>query len=270
MCLKKVEVAINIDNQVILITGASSGIGHATALELSKHHNKLILVARRENLLAETAEQIHKNGSECIFFAGDACNKEFAEMAVAETVKKFGKIDIAQLGVGIGPPSNTLTADADKIMKCMDFCYRTFITFWVPLIRQMKKQKGECMISNVNSLASFFGIPMQGDYVAAKGAVRLFIETARMEMQHFNVKHIRLQTIHPGFVDTLACKDDGIPENNLISEEQAAEYIINGYIKNKKENLFPAATALPVRLARRILPMWLVTKAQLSQCPKDW
>ena len=51
---------------------------------------------------------------------------------------------------------------------------------------------------------------MQGDYAAAKGA-------------------IRLQTIHPGFVDTLACKDDGIPENNLISEEQAAEYIISGW-----------------------------------------
>jgi len=261
---------MRIDHQVILITGASSGIGHATALELSKHHNKLALVARRENLLAETAEQIRSNGSECIFFAGDARDQAFAEMVVAKTAEKFGRIDIAQLGVGIGPPTNTLTADAGKIMECMEFNYRTFITFWVPLIRQMKTQAGECMIANVNSLASYFGIPMQGDYVAAKGAIRLFIETARMELQHFGFKHIRLQTIHPGFVDTLACKDDGIPENNLISEEQAAKYIIGGYIKNKKENLFPAATALPARLARRILPMWLVTKVQLSQCPKEW
>ena len=261
---------MKIDNQVILITGASSGIGHATALELSKHYNKLVLVARRESLLAETAEEARKSGSECVFFAGDALDKEFAETVVAETVKAFGKIDIAQLGVGIGPPSNTLTADADTILKCMDFNYRTFINFWVPIIRQMKTQKNECMIANVNSIASYFGIPMQGDYVAAKGAVRLFMETARMEMQHFGIKHIRLQTIHPGFVDTLACKDDGIPENNLISEKQAAEYIVKGYIKNKKENLFPAATALPARLAKRILPMSLVTKVQLSQCPKDW
>ena len=261
---------MQIEHQVILITGASSGIGRASALALSKHRNKLALVARREALLAETAERVRENGSECVFFAGDARDGEFAEMAVAETVKAFGKIDIAQLGVGIGPPSNTLTAGVDKIMKCMDANYRSFITFWVPLIRQMKTQEGECMIANVNSLASYFGIPMQGDYVAAKGAVRLFIETARMELRHFGIKHIRLQTIHPGFVDTLACKDDGIPENNLISEEQAAQYIINGYLKNKKENLFPMATALPARIARRALPMWLVARVQLRECPKEW
>ena len=155
-------------------------------------------------------------------------------------------------------------------MTCMDANYRTFITFWVPVIRQMKAQTGECMIANVNSLASWFGIPMQGDYVAAKGAIRLFIETARMELQHFGIEHIYLQTIHPGFVDTLACKDDGIPENNLISEEQAAAYILKGYLKNKKENLFPAATALPARLAKRVLPMRLVTKVQLGECPEEW
>ena len=261
---------MNVTNQIILITGASSGIGHATALNLSKRNNKLILVARRENLLEEAAEQIRNNGSECIYFAGDACDKDFAEKVVDESVKKYGKIDIAQLGVGIGPPSNTLTADVDKIMKCMDANYRTFINFWVPLIRQMKKQSDKCMIANVNSMASFFGIPMQGDYVAAKGAIRLFIETARMEMFHFGINHIQLQTIHPGFVDTLACKDDGVPETNLISEEEAAEKIIEGYIKEKKENMFPAATARPVRMARRFLPMSMVAKSQLKECPKEW
>ncbi len=261
---------MRIDNQVILITGASSGIGHATALNLSKHHNKLILVARREQLLKETAEEVIKNGSECIYFAGDACDKAFAETVVKETVEKFGKIDIAQLGIGIGPPSNTLTADVEKIMKCMDFNYRTFINFWVPVIRQMKGQKEECMIANVNSLASYFGVPMQGDYVAAKGAIRLFIETARMELQHFGIKHIRLQTIHPGFVDTLACKDDGIPENGLISEEKAAEYIVKGYLKNKKENMFPLGTALATRFGRRLASKSLIAKIELAECPKEY
>lgn len=228
------------------------------------------MVARRENLLKETAAEIIKNGSECIYFAGDACDKDFAEKVVAETVEKFGKIDIAQLGIGIGPPSNTLTADVDKIMKCMDFNYRTFINFWVPVMRQMKTQKEECMIANVNSLASFFGVPMQGDYTAAKGAIRLFIETARMELQHFGITHVRLQTIHPGFVDTLACKDDGIPENGLISEEKAAEFIVKGFIKNKKENMFPMGTALATRFGRRLAPKKLITKIELAECPKDF
>lgn len=261
---------MEIKNKVILITGASSGIGRATALLLSKYNVKLILVARREALLKEAAEKITENGSECIYFAGDAADKAFAEAVVAETVKSYGKIDIAQLGIGIGPPSNTLTADADKILKCMDFNYRTFINFWVPIIRQMKTQTEECLISNVNSLASYFGIPMQGDYVAAKGAIRLFMETARMELKHFGIRHIRLQTIHPGFVDTLACKDDGIPENNLISEERAAEYIVKGYLKNKKENMFPPATSLATRFGRRLAPKWLITSIVLSETPKNY
>lgn len=261
---------MDINNKVILITGASSGIGLATALELSKYNNKIIIVARREELLKVNAELIRKNNSECIYFAGDACNKDFAQEVVFETVKKFGKIDMAILGIGIGPPSNTLTADVDKIMKCMDYNYRTFINFWVPILSQMKTQSTECLISNINSLASYFGIPMQGDYTAAKGAIRLFVETARMEMIHFGIKHIHLQTIHPGFVDTLACKGDGIPENNLISEEQAAKYIINGIIKNKKENMFPFASALAVRFGRRIAPKWLVTKIVLGETPKDY
>ena len=256
-------------HQVILIAGASSGIGHATALELSKRHNKLIVVARREDKLKELAAEIEANGSECIYFAGDACDKEFCEMVVSETIKKYGRIDIAQLGIGIGPPSNTLTTDVDTIMKCMDFNYRTFINFWVPLIRAMKEQKSECMIANINSIASFFGVPMQGDYTAAKGAIRLFIETARMEMVHFGVKNVRLQTIHPGFVDTLACKDDGIPENNLISEEEAAKYIVNGYVKNLETNMFPPATAIPARAAK-YLPTKLVTKVELAECPETW
>lgn len=261
---------MKVRHQVILIAGASSGIGHATALELSKRRNKLILVARREELLKKTAEECRKNGSEAIWFAGDATDAAFCAHVVDEVVKKYGRIDIAQLGIGIGPPSNTLTASTEKIMKCMDANYRTFINFWVPLIKQMQTQKGECMIANINSLASYFGVPMQGDYVAAKGAIRLFIETARMEMKHFHVKNIRLQTIHPGFVDTLACKDDGIPENNLISEEQAAKYIVRGFQKNKKVNQFPLSTSLATKFAYRLAPTWLTTKVELAECPKEY
>jgi len=122
----------------------------------------------------------------------------------------------------------------------------------------------------MNSLASFFGIPMQGDYTAAKGAVRLFLQTARMELKHFGIKHIHLQTIHPGFVDTEAVRNDGIPAPNEITEEKAAEYVIKGIQKNKKENMFPFGTSIGVRLARRFLPEWLITKVVLSETPKEY
>lgn len=261
---------MDIDSKVILITGASSGIGRATALALAPHNNKIVIVARRDSLLQEVASKVKELGSDCLYFAGDALDEGFCENVVQKTVEIYGRIDIAIMAVGIGPPSNALTASAEKIKYCMDVNFDTFIDFYVPVMRQMKAQASECMIAHVNSLASFFGVPMQGDYTAAKGGARLFLETARMELKHFGYKHIRIQTIHPGFVDTEAVRNDGIPAPNEISEKKAAEYIIKGIKKNKKRNMFPFVTALLVRLSIRISPEWLITKAELAETPKEY
>ena len=258
------------NNKVILITGASSGIGRATALKLAGHGNKLVIVARRENLLAEAATKIKELGSDCLYFAGDAMDEQFGEYVFQKTVEAYGRIDIAILVVGIGPPSNTLTASAEKIKFCMDANFNTFINFYVPVMRQMKTQNTEAMICHVNSLASFFGVPMQGDYVAAKGGVRLFLDTARMELKHFGYKNIHIQTIHPSFVDTEAVRNDGIPAPGEISEEKAAEYIIKGIKKNKKRNMFPFTPALLTKLSVRVFTDWLITKVELSQTPKNY
>jgi NADP-dependent 3-hydroxy acid dehydrogenase YdfG len=231
-------VIMNVSNQVVLITGASSGIGRATAIALSKHHNVIAITARRAPLLESVAEEIRSNGSTCEVFVGDAIEESHGEEVVSALVEKHGRIDIAILNIGIGPPSNTLNASAATITSCMRSNYDTMINFYVPLIRQMKAQTTRCMISHMNSQASYFGIPMQGDYTATKGAARLFLDTVRMELQHFGVRHIAIQTIHPGFVDTEACKDDGIPETGLISEEQAAAFVLRG-LKNEISDLTP-------------------------------
>ncbi len=202
-------------------------------------------------------------------FVGDATDAVHAEFVVAEIIKRYGRIDIALLNVGAGPPSNTLTASRDKILWCMRTNYDSMINFYVPLIAQMKKQDTPCMISHVNSLASYFGIPMQGDYTAAKGAARLFFETARMELQHFGIEHIKLQTIHPGFVATQATQDDGIPSPGEISEEEAAKYILKGIKKELRENRFPPGISLATRIGR-IAPFWLKTRIILANTPKQY
>lgn len=260
---------MKIDNQVILISGASSGIGAATALQLAAHNNKIIITARRENRLQEIAAQVEQLGSSCDYFAGDATDENHAKEVVEAIIKKYGRIDIALLNVGIGPPSNTLTSDAATIKFCMEANYHTFINFYVPIMAQMKQQTSECMIAHMNSQATWFGIPMQGDYTAAKAAVRIFVDTARMELQHFGIKHIRLQTIHPGFVDTEAVRNDGIPAPNEISEEKAADYVVKGFKKNLKANIFPPSTKYAAQLGRAI-PKSILTKILLSQTPKDY
>jgi len=256
-------------NKVILITGASSGIGRAVALALSRHDNTIIITARRKALLEETADAIRENGSKCHVISGDALDENHGEMVVRKIVGLFSRIDIAVLNIGSGPPINTLTASKDKILHSMRINYDTMINFFCPLIAQMKTQKNRCMIAHMNSLATYFGIPMQGDYTAAKGAARLFLETARMELKHFSIDHILIQTIHPGFVDTEAVKNDGVPAPNEISEEEAAQYVLKGFRSEVRENMFPFGTKMATTLGRA-MPNTVLTKALLSSTPTEY
>jgi len=255
--------------KVILITGASSGIGRATAIALSHYGNSIIITARREELLASASEEIKKNGSECLYFAGDALDPSHADRVVAEIVKKYGHLDIAIMNIGIGPPSNTLTASREKILHCMRSDYDTMINFYYPIMQQMKTQATRCMIVHMNSQASFFGVPMQGDYTAAKSAARIFLETARMELKHFGINHIAIQTVHPGFVATAAVAGDGIPTPAQISEEEAARYVLRGLRKEMRENLFPFGMRCATRFGQ-VAPYWLLTKILLSETPKKY
>lgn len=260
---------VEYSNKVILITGASSGIGRAIARSLSRHQNRIVVTARREALLHSLRNEIEANGSQCLAIPGDATRADHGEAVVQEIVRTFERIDIAILNVGAGPPSNSLTASVDLILSCMTLNYASLINFYVPILRQMKTQPSKCMIAHVNSLASYFGIPMQGDYAAAKAAGRIFLDTARIELEHFGLDHINIQTIHPGFVDTEAVRQDGIPAPNEISEDEAAAFVLKGIHKEMRENRFPIGTGLAVRVGR-LAPYWLRSKILRSEAPKDY
>lgn len=255
--------------KTILITGASSGIGRAVALKLAAHGNRIALTARRAILLKGVAAEVRRAGSECQTFVGDATNLKHGEKVVREIVRKYGRIDIAILNVGSGPASNTLTAAAEKIRHAMRTNYDTMINFFVPLMRQLRQQQTPSLICHTNSLASYFGIPMHGDYAAAKAAARIFLETARMELQHFGVKQVKIQTIHPGFVAAGHSDGGKIPTPGQISADRAAEFILGGIKSEKPENRFPFATALATRIGR-IVPLWLKTKILLRAAPTDY
>ena len=255
-------------NKVILITGASSGIGRAVALALARHNNRLVITARRKALLSEVAAEVRMAGSEALCLPDDATDARHAEKVVRETARRWGQIDIAILNVGAGPAANLTTASAESIRACMRTNYDTLVNFYVPLIRQMKTQTAKCLITHINSLASYFGLPMQGDYTAAKAAARILLETARMELRHFGQDHIRIQTIHPGFVRSKP-KADSLPRPGEITADKAAEQILAAIRSEKPEYRFPFATALATRIGR-IAPLWLKTKILLAAAPKEY
>lgn len=260
---------MNYAGKSVLITGASSGIGRAVAMALASHQVELVVTARRADLLDTLARDVEAMGSRCIPIAGDATDSAHAEAVVERMIEAYGGVDIAILNVGAGPASNSLTGTVESILHAMRTNYDSLIHFFVPVLRQMKSQSTRCMIAHVNSLATYFGIPMQGDYTAAKGAGRLFLDTARLELEHFGHRHIQIQTIHPGFVATEASANDGIPAPNEISEERAADLILKGIEREQRENRFPLGTALAVRVGR-MAPYFLRKRILLAEAAEDY
>jgi short-subunit dehydrogenase len=253
-------------DKTFLITGASSGIGKAVALALSHRGNRIVITARREELLEAVAENIRVNGSEALAIPGDALNERGAAEAVQKTAARFGRIDAALLNVGSGPPLNTSKALPGEIKENMRVNYDSMINFFVPLVQQMKKQDQGGIIAHTNSLAGFLGLPMQGQYSAAKAACRIFLDTARIELEPY---HINVLTLCPGFVNTDKNREDGIPKPFSMSEAQAAKHILKALELETREYLFPFSLKIGI-LLYRWLPRWVANKVLLKWTPPEY
>ena len=240
-------------HKTIIIIGASSGIGRQVALQLSNRNNNIVLVARRENLLTTLSQDINANGSDCLAVTADALSTADMKAAVQQTVDKYGTIDVALINVGDGPDLDMATISAEDVLRNMAINYETLVNSLMPLIAVMKEQQYG-LIAHTNSLAGFLGLPRQGPYSAAKSAGRMLMDTCRIELAPWNIK---FTSLYPGFVATERVSDDGIPAPFEISEQAAAQHMIYGMEKEKRDYLFPFPLRWLIRLAR-ILPKLLV------------
>lgn len=256
---------MQLTNKTILITGASSGIGRCVAQRLGAQGNRLIVTARRQELLDSLAAEIQAAGGECLALASDALSEADAQQVVDQAVARFGEIDAALLNIGDGPSFNMATETAAAIKANMALNYDTLVNYLVPLIQQMKQQQ-HGLITHTNSLAGFLGLPQQGPYSAAKAAGRILMDTCRVELSPYNIKFC---SVYPGFVATERVAEDGIPAPMEISEERAAQYIIHAMQKEKMDYLFPAVMRWLMRL-EHILPKPIVNALSKRMMAEDY
>ncbi len=241
----------------VLIAGASSGIGRVLALRMAEEGANLIVTARRREKLETLAQEIEKRGGRCLALAADAEDPDAAAQVVLRAVETFGRIDLAVLNVGGAPALDMREMNAREVTAYMRSNYDTVVNYLFPVISQMIAQKGG-VIAHTNSLAGFLGVPLQGPYSAAKGALRLLVDTCRVEFADDGIEFI---SIYPGFIATEATVGDGMPAPFELSEEEAVARILKAIRSRRWDYAFPfptnflakLATILPKRLAVAIL-----------------
>lgn len=249
--------------KVVLVVGASSGMGRKLALRLAQLGAHVVVTARRQALLDTLAVEIAQAGGLCTAYAADAMDAQAAAQVVSDCVARAGRIDMVVLNAGGAPAIDMRRMQASEVTAYMRSNYDVAVNFLFPVLQQMVRQ-GSGVVAHTNSLAGFLGIPLQGPYSAAKGALRLLIDTCRLEYGPFGIRFVSL---YPGFVATQATANDGMPAPLELSEQEAVEHMLWALRKQPMDYLFPFSMRWLVRLAL-VLPKWLVTRVLRSDVPK--
>lgn len=186
------------EGSVIAITGASSGIGRATAIRLAALNTKMVLVARRADRLEAIRDEIARQGSDAVIVAGDITVPATMERAVSAGLDRYGRLDvlISNAGAGLfGTVDQTTEQDLDR-MLALNF---KGVFFGVRAALPVMRRQGSGHLITVASTAGRRGSPYVGAYCAAKSAVIGWTESLRTELIGSG---IRVSLVCPGATRT--------------------------------------------------------------------
>jgi NADP-dependent 3-hydroxy acid dehydrogenase YdfG/predicted MFS family arabinose efflux permease len=256
------ETEAKFKGKVVLIVGASSGMGRALALRLAAAGAALAVTARRKDRLDALRAEIEARGGSCFAMAADAMDDAAAGQVVAACVAHYGRIDLVLLNAGGAPALDMRRMTAGEVNGYMRSNYDVVVNYLFPVLQQMVRQ-GDGIVAHTNSLAGFLGVPLQGPYSAAKAATRLLIDTCRIEFAPYGIKFV---TVYPGFVATEKTLEDGMPAPLEISEDRAVDHILFALRHERSDYLFPFTMRWLTRLAL-VLPKALTNRILANEIP---
>ncbi|MES1026050.1 glucose 1-dehydrogenase [Gloeocapsa sp. BRSZ] len=218
--------------KVVIVTGASSGIGRAAAISFGQAGAKVVVVARRVDKGEETARLIKEAGSEAIFFQADVTKSADVEAMVKQTVETYGHLDCAFNNAGSGTSGKLIDlSEAD-----WDFEINANLkSVWLSMKYEIPamQQSGGGAIVNMSSQGALLGTAHYGAYGAAKAGV---IALSRAAAAEYSADRIRINTVSPGAVktdlwagappDMLDQVAAGIPLQRIGMPEDIAEVVV--------------------------------------------
>jgi dehydrogenase/reductase SDR family protein 7B len=248
------------NNKIVLITGASSGIGKALALQMADKNVHFILAARRVDELKLLQEECQKKGAECTTLFIDLASPNAIATFAATVLAQFPRIDILINNAGISQRSQAeeTSTEVDRKIMEVNFFGPVNLTksLWPLLIKS-----AHANIVLISSVVGTFGFPQRSAYSASKHALEGFFESWMLENKR---EQISFTTVSPGRVYTnisySALKGDGSTHHQLdagqakgITAAVCAQKIINGIVRNKRK-VYVVQAEMVLIILRKYIP----------------
>lgn len=243
---------MSLKDKVVIITGASSGIGKAMAIDCARRGANLILGARQYVTLCEITQSLQEQyGIKAIAVQCDVSEEGDCKVLISQALITFKRIDILINNAGISMRALFNDANPDVLKKLMD------VNFWGTVyctkyaLPEIIKSKGS--VVGVSSIAGYKGLPGRTGYSASKFAMNGFLDALRVE----NLKNgVHVMTACPGFtasnIRNTALDKQGTPqgestldEAKMMSSEEVAKRIINGIEGRKRTLIMTVQVSLP-------------------------
>ncbi|HEX3556157.1 MAG TPA: SDR family oxidoreductase [Thermoanaerobaculia bacterium] len=189
-----------LDQQVIIITGASSGIGLATALSAAKEGAKLVLAARSQQTLNEIVQRINAEGGEAISVVADVGDRQQVERVADAALRQFGRIDTWVNDAGVSIYGRLDEVSEKDSRRLFDTNFWGVVNGSLAALPYLKRQGGALI--NVGSEVSDAVVPLQGMYSASKHAVKGFTDALRVEIEEIDKAPVSVTLIQPTAVNT--------------------------------------------------------------------
>lgn len=255
-------MAYKFTGKVVIVTGASSGIGLAISREFAKAGSRVAMVARSEERLAELAEKINTNGGEAFPITADVTDELQCRLMVEKCIGRFGGLDILINNAGISMRADFIDTDISVLRRVMEVNFWGTVNCTKYALPHLIANKGALV--GVSSVAGFHGLPGRTGYSASKFAMHGFLETIRIE-NFFSGLHVMI--IAPGFTASNirynALTADGSVQGNsprseekMMQPEYVARWILKG-IRKKKRNKILTWDGRFIAFFQRIVP-WIV------------
>ncbi len=234
--------------RVVLITGASSGIGRALALELGKRGARLALTARRGAELLRLSEEIERAGGEALALPADVRDPAAMDGAAKKVQERWGRIDVLVANAGMSSTTAGTRLNASEVGDVITINVLGVVNSVAAVLPSML-ERGAGHLVAISSLASYRGMPKSGAYSASKAAVSTFFESLRVDLRRSGVA---VTVIHPGFIRTPMTANRKKKLPFLLEVDDAACRITKAIERRARTYAFPWQLASLVRVIKHM------------------